>query len=362
MRTLDRYLIREFIKTYLILLVSMSVVFIVIDVIDHLPRLIRHEATLRQASYYYILRLPYLIILTSPITVLLTGLFLMNQLSKYNESTAIRAAGISIKRSMLPLFFLGILMSMIIAVMGEYLLPHSEAKREYLYRVLIRDEQPEDQMLKSRIHYIGKNKFLYYFGFFDGYNNSLRIIDISDIDAKTGKVREKITAGSAEWKFNNWILRDCEVRKFDGEKTTSWNKYASIVLPVMDVKPQDFIRITKKTLAMNFFELSEYIGRLKKLGDDYNKEMVDLHMKLAYPLTNFIVIFFFVPIATSNIRSKGRGLIFMLGILVCFLYLTLTRISQSLGYNQILSPPLAAWSPNIIFLLIGIIFVKKSEI
>jgi hypothetical protein len=30
-------------------------------------------------------------------------------------------------------------------------------------------------------------------------------------------------------------------------------------------------------------------------------------MKLAFPLTNLIVIFFFMPIATSNIRSKGRG-------------------------------------------------------
>ena len=41
MRILDRYITREFLKTYLIIFLSFAVVFIVIDVIDNLPRLIR---------------------------------------------------------------------------------------------------------------------------------------------------------------------------------------------------------------------------------------------------------------------------------------------------------------------------------
>jgi lipopolysaccharide export system permease protein len=362
MRILDKYLMREYIRTFLILLGSLSVVFIVIDVIDNLPRLMRHGASFEQAIIYYLLRVPYLTILTSPVTMLLTGLFLMNNLAKYNESVAIRAAGISIKRAMIPLFALGLLMSVIVGLLGEYVLPRSEARREYVYRVLIRDEQPEDNMLKARIHFQGKDGHFFYFGFFDGYKNTLRVIDIVKFDNKAGTVSERITANSAEWKFDQWILKDCEVRKFKDHKPTEWTFYPSIVLPVMDVKPQDFVRITKKTLAMNFFELKDYISRLKRTGDNYSSELVDLHMKLAYPLTNLIVIFFFIPIATSNIRSKGRGLIFLLGLVVCFLFLTLMRISQSLGYNQILPPMLAAWAPNLFFTVIGYFFLLKAEV
>jgi lipopolysaccharide export system permease protein len=362
MKTLDRYLSREYIKTFLILLVSLSVVFIVIDIIDNMPKLIRHGATFDQAALYYLLRLPYLIILTSPVTMLLSGLFLMNNLAKYNESVAIRAAGISIKRAMLPLFGLGLIMSMIIGVLGEVVLPRTEAKRSYVYQVLIRDEEPEDQMLKTRIHYQGKDGKFFYFGFFDGYKNTLRVIDILKTDPKSGIIREHITASGAEWKYNQWMLKDCEIRRFDSKQTVQWKYYSSIVLPEMDVQPKDFVRITKKTLSMNFFELKDYIGRLKKVGDDYSKELVDLHLKLAYPLTNLVVIFFFVPIATSNIRSKGRGWIFMLGLFVCFMYLTLMRISQSLGYNHVLPPVAAAWAPNTLFTLIGFAFLRKAEV
>jgi len=362
MRILDKYLIREYIRTFLILLGSLSVVFIVIDIIDNLPRLMRYGASFQQAVFYYILRLPYLAILISPVTMLLTGLFLMNSLAKYNESTAIRAAGISIKRAMLPLFALGFLMSIIIGIFGEYVLPRSEAKRAFVYQVLIRDEQPEDQMLKARIHYQGKNGYFYYFGFFDGYKNTLRVVDIIKFDTKRGTVSERITATAAEWLNNQWVLKDCEIRKFDNHKPLEWKHYPSVVLPVMDVEPKDFVRITKKTLSMNFFELRDYIERLKKVGDNYSRELVDLHLKIAYPLTNLIVIFFFIPIATASIRSKSRGWIFMLGLLVCFLYLTIMRVSQSLGYNQILPPIVAAWSPNVFFAALGFVFLYKAEI
>lgn len=362
MKIFDKYIIREYIRTFLILLASLSVVFIVIDIIDNLPRLMRHGASFNQAALYYLLRLPYLVILTSPVTMLLTGLFLMNSLARYNESVAIRAAGISIKRAMFPLFVLGLLMSIIIALLGEFVLPRTEAKRTYVYQVLIRDEQPEDQMLKARINYQGKNGLFYYFGFFDGYKNNLRIVDITRLDPVSGTIIERITASGADWKYNQWILKDCEIRKFKNHQPIEWKYYPTIVLPVMDVQPKDFIRITKKTLSLNFFELRDYIERLKKVGDDYSKELVDLHLKVAYPLTNLIVIFFFIPVATSNIRSKGRGWIFMLGLVVCFMYLTLMRISQSLGYNQILPPIVAAWAPNAFFALLGFVFLKKAEV
>lgn len=362
MRILDRYITREFLKTYLLIFFAFAAIFIVIDVIDNLPRLMRNGASVENAMLYYLLRLPYLIVLTSPVTVLITGLFMMNNLSKYNESVAIRAAGISIKRAMIPLFVLGLLISILIGLAGEYILPKAESRRDHLYRVIIKGEQPEDQMLKARIHYQGPEGYYYYFGFFDGYKNTIRIVDISKVDFNTNQTTEHITAAAANWNGKQWELQDCEIRRFEADKQVFYQSEAQITLDLMDVKPQDFIRISKKTMALNFFELRDYIGRIQKLGDDASKEIVDLHMKLAFPLTNLIVIFFFIPIATTNTRSKGRGWIFMLGLGVCFIYLIVVRIIQSLGYNGVIPPVTAAWAPNIVFALIGFVFLQKAEI
>jgi lipopolysaccharide export system permease protein len=362
MRKLDRYILREFLRTYLIIFFSFAALFIVIDVVDNLPRLLRAGASFDLALTYYLLRLPYLIVLTSPVTVLLTGLFMMNGLAKHNESVAIRAAGVSIKRAMLPLFGLGLLISVTVAAVGEYVLPWAESERSVVYNVKIKGEQPEDQMLKARVHYRGKENDFYYFGFFDGYKNTLRVIDLTRIDFNTSQIVERISATSALWDGEKWELFDCEIRRFrDGNQVFS-KFYPSTTIPILNVEPKDFVRITKKTLALNFFELWDYIGRLEKLGEDASREIVDLHMKVAFPLTNLIVIFFFIPIATSNTRSKGRGWVFMLGLLVCFAYLIVVQISQSFGYNGIIPPVWAAWLPNMFFFLVGLIFLYKAEI
>ena len=362
MRILDRYILREFLKTYLIIFFSFAVVFIVIDVIDNLPRLLRSGATAELGTLYYLLRLPYLIVLTSPVTVLLTGLFMMNSLSKHNESVAIRAAGISIKRAMLPLFLLGAIISLGVMLLGEYVLPWAEAKRIYVYNVQIKGEPAEDSMLKSRVHYQGTKNDFYYFGFFDGYRNNLRIIDLTVVDYKDKEIAEHVTASGAVWKDDKWILEDCEIRKFDKGVQTYFRHYPSTDLPLLDVKPRDFVRITTKTLSLNFFALRQYIATLQKMGENANREIVDLHMKIAFPLTNLIVIFFFIPIATSNIRSKGRGLIFLMGLVVCFAYLIAVRVTQSLGYNGVIPPVWAAWTPNLFFALLGLAFIRKAEI
>ena len=362
MRILDRYFIREFLKTFVIIFACFAVVLIVIDVIDNLPRLLRSGATLQLGLLYYFLRVPYIFVLTSPVTVLLTGLFMMNALSKHNESVAIRAAGVSIKRSMLPLFVLGLLLSAAIALFGEYVLPWAEKTRSYVYNVRIKGEPEEDSQIKARIHYRGKQNDYYYFGFFDGYQKTLRIIDLVRFDAKDRELAEHLSAASAQWGNGSWTILDCEIRRFDKGVQTSYVYYPRTQLPLLDVQPQDFMRITKKTLSLTFFELRDYIGRLRKMGEDTNRELVDLHMKIAFPLTNLIVIFFFIPIATSNIRSKGRGLVFLLGLVVCFLYLIIVRIVQSLGYNGVIPPVWAAWLPNAVFTLLGLGFLRKAEV
>ncbi|HRX75893.1 MAG: LptF/LptG family permease [Candidatus Cloacimonadaceae bacterium] len=362
MRRLDRYIIREFLRTFFIIFFSFAVVFIVIDVIDNLPRLLRAGATFDQGLLYYLLRIPYLVVLTSPVTVLLSGLFMMNSLAKHNETVAIRAAGISIKRAMLPLFGIGLLISISVAAMGEYLLPFAESTRSELYNVKIKGEQPEDQMLKARIHYQGTENDFYYFGFFDGYKNTLRVIDKTKIDFDTKQITERITAASAHWDGMKWVLQDCDIRRFVNGRQVYAKFYPSTDLAVINVEPQDFVRITKKTISLTFLELLDYIGRIQKLGEDASREIVDLHMKVSYPLTNLIVIFFFIPIATANIRSKGRGWIFMLGLLVCFSYLIVVRISQSFGYNNVISPVWAAWAPNLAFALLGFVFLHKAEV
>ena len=79
MKILDKYVLREYIKILLIIFIAFSVLMIVVEVSDRMPRLLRRGASMDDMMLYFLLRLPYLILLTSPVVVLLSGLFIMNQ-------------------------------------------------------------------------------------------------------------------------------------------------------------------------------------------------------------------------------------------------------------------------------------------
>ena len=45
MRILDKYIIKEYLKSFLVILLAFSVLFIVIEIYDRLTRLLRHDAS-----------------------------------------------------------------------------------------------------------------------------------------------------------------------------------------------------------------------------------------------------------------------------------------------------------------------------
>ncbi len=361
MRILDKYIVKQYLINFFIIILSFSALFIIIDVFDRLPRLLRYTNNYIDMAQYFLLRIPYLFVLTSPIVVLLSGLFLMSSLSKYNESIAIRAAGISIFRMVRPLLILGFFMSLIIMSFGEFILPLAENRRNKIYTENIKQQEIEDIKMRSNIFYSDDN-FLFYLNFFDGYNNKIRVIDITEKDKVTGQIVRKIQANEAIWEEKQWSFRHCYERHFENQELTFFEYQSIKYIPEIKTTPNDFIKSAKSTMSMNFFELREYITRLKKIGEKHHIEQIDLYMKVTFPFANFIILLFCIPLATASVRSKGRGVIFLMGIVICFSYLVMLRICQSLGYNEIISPITATLFPHIIFLLIGLYYLIKSEI
>jgi len=359
-RILDRYLLKQYIVSFLIIFFSFSVVFIIIDVFDNLPRILKYSNDVWLITQYFLFRLPYLFVLTAPIIVILSGLFLMSGLSKYNESIATRAAGISIFRMVLPILISGLVIAACVAYFGEAVLPSAENKRNLIYNVKIRGRDVEDVKSRPNIFY-ADDRYTYYLGFFDGYQNIMRIVDITEQNDQN-MISRKILANDAEYNGENWVLNNAHDRHFKDSQLISYQYYDTIILPEITVTPLDFIKSAKKPMEMNYLELKEYIARLKKIGEKYHREETDLHTKIAFPLANFIILLFCVPLASASVRSKGRGLIFFLGILICLSYLMIVRIWQSLGYNEIVSPLAGAWFPHILFFAIGVVIVIKSEV
>lgn len=365
MKILDKYILTSFMRLYLIIFSSFLVVLIIIEFFEKFDKFLGKSAPTIDIILYFICRIPYIIVLTSPLAILLAGLFLMQYLRKHNETIAIRSAGMSIIRMSVPIFVFGFFISIIIIILGDTLLPFAEEKRDYIKNVKIYNRPKEDIRMRSNIQYKDDQGRLYYIGFLDGYRSKIKHIDISEFNNSNEIVR-KITSEYALWQGNQntsdrtLIFHNGYIRKFTKGKLTDCEKFSEKVIPYITIQPSDLVKSSKDPMEMNFFELREYITRLKRIGEKHQKELVEINLKIAFPFVNLIILLFCIPISTLSTRGKSRGLGFVIGIALCFLYLSSVRLGQSLGYNEIISPFLAAWFANIGFGVVGVVGILRA--
>jgi len=103
---------------------------------------------------------------------------------------------------------------------------------------------------------------------------------------------------------------------------------------------------------MSWAELRRYVVRLRASGARVAGHLVDLHLKLALPLVNLIVVMIGGAVAT-RLRSQSAALGFGLSIAIAILYYAFVRLGQAFGHNGGLPPYVAAWSGNVVFGLVG---------
>ena len=107
----DRYIIIQFISKVIITIMVFVVIFLLVDIVEHLDYIIDSEISRSEMFRYFIYTVPWYTSLGLPMALLLGTVFTMGTLQNNNELSAIKAAGISIKRISVPLIILGIFFS-----------------------------------------------------------------------------------------------------------------------------------------------------------------------------------------------------------------------------------------------------------
>ena len=82
---------------------------------------------------------------------------------------------------------------------------------------------------------------------------------------------------------------------------------------------------------------------------------VMFHSRVAYPLTNFVLLFLGIPFIIGFERMS-RNIFLRIGIsvLICCAFYVLSYVCANLGNMGILHPILAAWLPIVMFGSLGL--------
>lgn len=357
---LDRYVTKQFLLSVLFGILTFSLIFIVVDLFENLDDFLDQRVPKNIIIAYYFYFLPEIIRLILPISILLACLFTVGKLNNFNELVAIRAAGISLYRFMIPFLIIGLIISIFAVYFSGWMVPNSNRNKLFI----------EQNFLKKNLTRIGANIFFQdsenrfiNIGFFDPQSQIISRAGVVIVSEENPtRVEKRIDCEKLIWKGNNntWLAKNVIIHNFVSDKLSSVQRLDSLEISDLNFKPEDILIKQKRVEEMNLSELRSVIESQRRSGNDTTKLEIDYHSIIAFAFANFIVILFGLPFSSDR-RSGTVAFQFGVNLLFTFLYLAFMKISQSFGKNGLMNPILTAWVANIIFVIVAIINIIRVK-
>ena len=358
-KRLDWYIIKKFIGTYIyaiILIISISIVF---DVNENLHKFTQYNAPLNAIVFdYYANFVPYFANLFSPLFVFIAVIFFTSKLAGNSEIISMLAAGVSFKRLMRPYMISCVLISAVTYYLGAYVIPHGTIVRqnfETLYKNKKKNTaadnvqlQVGDGVIAYIQHYDNRMKRGYGFCLYKFENKKM----VSRLTA-TELQYDTIADSKFHWRLTNW-----KERKFHG--LTEDIKRGSTMDTVVMMEPTDLVYSKGQQETFTSPQLLDYISKQQSRGSSNVVQYeVEYHKRIASSFASFILTTIGVSLSSRK-RKGGMGMYLGIGLALSFTYIMLQTVSSTFALKAGFPPPLAAWTPNIIFSVVAYLCYRQA--
>lgn len=358
MNVIDRYIAREVVKFFGLVLVLVLGIFVAVDYLGTMDEFIESRISLLRALIYVLLKLPFVVTQFIPVALLLAVLIVFGLMSKNNEIIIVRSSGISIYRLLRPIIVIGSLFSFLLVFLSEFLVPASMMKSNEIKYYEIRKEQKA--IYKQENIWIKGNRQITHIKYFNPGEKTIYGISCHYFDAQFRLVR-RLDAERGRYQAGLWhlenVMEQVSAAPGEGYKTRVLKKMTL----VLDLEPADLQKVIKKSEEMNFRELWAYIRKIEKEGYDATVYKVDLYGKTAFPFVCIIMCLIGTSLTARGKIDKGLPVSIAYGIGIAFSYWVFYSFCLSLGYGELLPPFVAAWAANLIYLCLGAIYLIGAE-
>jgi LPS export ABC transporter permease LptG/LPS export ABC transporter permease LptF len=357
---LDRYIARTWVGHFLMVLVAFWSIFLLVNFMDLFDDVQRNRIKGIVVIHYYAFSSPNIVHLMSPVAVLVAVLVTFGVMSRRNEITAMKAAGISVYRASAPMLGLAALVCGFLFGMSELVLP-SMNKVANQDRNVIRGRPPQTSSSMERRWILGSDGRFYNYDYLEqgprAGGITLYGLSIYDVESSRWDLRDRLYAARASWNGVSYDLERGWRRSFDPQPR--FHAFEQARTREIEA-PSYFKQEERESDTLGFKELRRHIASLEKLGLDVTALRVQLHRKLSFPFVAVIMTLIGIPFAFVVAR---RGALYGIAsaIVIAIFYWGTLAIFEALGSTGLLPPILASWAPNILFGAAGMYLMLTLE-
>ena len=351
---LDRYLATIYLRLQVLTFASLLGIFYISEFIDLSDKLFRGSTTAGRLLRYFAFETPQLVYYIIPISVLLATLVTIGVLTRSSELVVMRACGVSLYRTALPLLAMAAASSVLMFGLEEYVLSSSNRRAADLEHQ-IRFGSARAVSVLGRQWTAGRNGDIYHYDFFDPRRGELRHFWRYQFDRQSWRLSRITYADSARFDpasldrgrgAGTWTCRQGWIRVLSPGGGADYSAFSTS--PVAMESADYFGTEPPDAASMTFSDLRAYIETMRGSGLNVLPQLVDLHRKIAFPLVTIVMTLLAVPFAVLTGR---RGALYGIGVGIVFaiVYWTANSAFGAVGAAGLMAPAFAAWAPNLLF-------------
>lgn len=361
MKIVDRYIIKGFLGPLLWCILLFLVMAVIIDVFSFIDDIVKYKIPAASLLAFYFYYTPSVFLQITPMAALLSAIYMLSNLNKYNEITAMRASGIGLWRVLSPMIIICLVLSAVVFIVNDRVIPVSSRVANMIRRDELESQKRklrQDKVIENVAIYGTKNRIIFA-RTYDTEQKSLSDIIIHEHDTSQN-LRSKLTAKTGVWTGNGWKFSKIIVYRIDNSGKILGEPvfYDEKMVPIQE-RPSDFANREWRSDYMSYRELKDYIENFKGAGHRLIRSLlVDLHYKVAFSFISLIIILVGAPFAIMTVRGGvliGIGMSITIGLL----YYAVIAIALAFGKAGLLPPVLSAWLGNIVFASLGVYFLNK---
>jgi lipopolysaccharide export system permease protein len=356
LKIIDIYIIKKFLGTFFYAISLLILIVIIFDVSENIDSFIQKEAPLHAIIFdYYLNFIPYFINLFIYLFTFISVIFFTSKLAGNTEIIAILSSGVSFRRFLYPYMISAVLLAIMSFYLGNFLIPKTNQERR-VFKNSYMENLTRDKTKNLHLQ-IAPNTYAFVETYNSklqtGYKFSLEKFDEQKLTYKLMADRILLDTTNGKWKLKNYFIRTLDS---NGQKLIKGAEMDTS----FSLKPEDLYKIKEKFEEMDYFELNEFIVSEKQKGSKaYKKFEVEKYKRTSGPAAIIILTIIGVALSSRKVRG-GIGMHLGVGIGLTFSYILLMQVSTVFSTFGNLSPLLASWIPNIIFLLIAIYLLIKA--
>ncbi|MCS7057637.1 MAG: LptF/LptG family permease [Meiothermus sp.] len=345
MSTLDRYLTREVGASLLGALAVVVLALLGGALYEVLAPLLARGADPLVVSQYLAFRVPEALVRGMPLAFLFALLLVLSRMGEESELKALLAGGISKVRVLFPLLLLGTLLFALCLLAADSLVPRSLQQGQNILRQAVLQKprallQPGTRLVDAygRIVYVGQ------------------VHESSIGEVRVITAEEVLVAAQGRFEEGALILSEGLRVTYGGARPRTVAQFERAVVPLVELS----LEPPGGLFSLSVAELRQRIAQYKAQGLPYHAEMTALQRKWAEPAAVYAFALFAVGLAfflLGGSRSLG-----MLGVVVLtFIYYATWSVGRIMGEQGVIPPVLAAWGPNLLYGLAGLILLQVGR-